>query len=98
MMKRLLFLSALLLTASFGTLSAQNKIELQPGDTILSILQRSAGQTVELRMKSGEKIGGKVDKVGEKLVHLTQLTDLEYFDGLVDVSDIAAVIVRAKSK
>ena len=98
MMKRLLFLFALLLAASFGTLFAQSKIELQPGDTILSILQRSTGQTVDLRMKSGEKIGGKIDKVSEKLVHLTQLTDLEYFDGLVDVSDIAAVIVRAKSK
>lgn len=79
-------------------LSAQSKIDLQPSDTILSILQRSTGQMVELRMKSGEKIGGKVEKVGVKLVHLSQLTGAEFFDAAVDASDVSAVIVRTKSK
>lgn len=49
-------------------------------------------------MKSGEKIGGKVEKVGDKLVHLSQLTGAEFFDAAVDTSDVAAVIVRTKSK
>jgi hypothetical protein len=97
-MKRLLFLITLLATIACATLSAQNKIELQAGDTIASILQRSAGQTVELRMKSGEKIGGKIDKTGDKLVYLSQVTGAEYFDAVVDMSDVAAVIVRAKAK
>jgi hypothetical protein len=77
-------------------LSAQGKIELQPSDTILSILQRSTGQVVELRMKSGEKIGGKVEKVGIKLVHISQLTGAEFFDAAVDAADVSAVIVRTK--
>ena len=97
-MKRLLFLVTLLATVACATLSAQTKIELQAGDTIASILQRSAGQTVELRMKSGEKIGGKIDKTGDKLVYLSQVTGAEYFDAVVDMSDVAAVIVRAKAK
>jgi hypothetical protein len=79
-------------------LFAQSKIDLQAGDTILSILQKNTGQTVELRMKSGEKIGGKVEKVGDKLVHLSQLTGAEFFDAAVDTSDVAAIIVRTKSK
>ena len=60
------------------------------------ILQKNVGQVVELRMKSGEKIGGKVEKVGDKLVHLSQLTGAEFFDAAVDSTDIAAVIVRTK--
>src|SRR3954470_18022048 len=95
-MKRLLYFVALFTALACATLPAQTKIELQTGDTIPAILQRSAGQAVELRMKSGEKIGGKIDKASDKLVYLPQVTGAEYFDAVVDMSDVAAVIVRAK--
>ena len=97
-MKRSLLAIVLTLTFVCSQLFAQSKIDLQASDTILSILQKNAGQTVELRMKSGEKIGGKVEKVGDKLVHLSQLSGAEFFDAAVDTSDVAAVIVRTKSK
>lgn len=97
-MKRLSLVIAVTLAFVCSDLSAQNKIELQPSDTILSILQRNVGQVVELRMKSGEKIGGKVEKVGIKLVHISQLTGAEFFDAAVDAADVSAVIVRTKSK
>jgi hypothetical protein len=97
-MKRSLLVIAFAFAFVCSDLSGQNKIELQPSDTIISILQRNTGQTVELRMKSGEKIGGKVEKVGDKLVHLSQLTGAEFFDAAVDTADVAAVIVRTKSK
>jgi hypothetical protein len=97
-MKRSSLLIALAFAFVCSGLFAQSKIDLQPSDTIISILQRNTGQVVELRMKSGEKIGGKVEKVGDKLVHLSQLTGAEFFDAAVDTSDIAAVIVRTKSK
>jgi hypothetical protein len=61
-----------------------------------AVLLRQVGQAVELRMRSGEKIGGKLDKVNEKLAHLSQLTGAEYFDAVVNIDDIAAVVVRAK--
>ena len=90
----------IILTLAFvcSQLFAQGKIDLQASDTILSILQKNTGQAVELRMKSGEKIAGKLEKVGDKLVHLSQLTGAEFFDAAVDTSDVAAVVVRTKSK
>jgi hypothetical protein len=97
-MKSLLFSLAVVLAFVCSDLSAQTKIDLQPNDTIVSILQKNIGQMVELRMNSGEKVGGKVEKVGDKLVHLSQLTGMEYFDAAVDTSHISAAIVRAKSK
>ncbi|PZR73741.1 MAG: hypothetical protein DLM73_10315 [Chthoniobacterales bacterium] len=97
-MKRLSLIIAVALTLACSAAFAQNKIELQPSDTIVSILQRNTGQMVELRMKSGEKLGGKVEKVGDKLVHLSQLTGAEFFEAVVDTTDVAAVIVRTKSK
>jgi hypothetical protein len=95
-MKRLSLLVALIFALACGDLFAQGKIDLQPSDTIIGILQKNVGQVVELRMKSGEKIGGKIEKVGDKLVHLSQLTGAEFFDAAVDTADVAAVIVRAK--
>jgi hypothetical protein len=97
-MKRLSLLIAVLFAFAASNLCAQGKIDLQPSDTILGILQKNVGQTVELRMKSGEKIGGKIEKVGDKLVHLSQLTGAEFFDAAVDSADVAAVVVRTKSK
>ena len=97
-MKRFLFLFAVLFTFASANLFAQGKIDLQTGDTILGILQKNVGQVVELRMKSGEKIAGKLEKIGDKLVHLSQLTGAEFFDAAVDVADVEAVVVRTKSK
>ena len=85
-----------LLALTCVNLFAQGKIDLQTSDTILGILQKNMGQTVELRMRSGEKIGGKVEKVGDKLVHLSQLTGAEFFDAAVDTAEVAAVVVRTK--
>jgi hypothetical protein len=97
-MKRSFSLFALILSIACSSLFAQGKIDLQESDTILSILQKNIGQTVELRMKSGEKMGGKVEKVGDKLVHLSQLSGAEFFEAAVDTADVAAVLVRTRSK
>ena len=67
-------------------------------DTVKSILSRQVGQTVELRLKNGEKIAGKVELVGTHLVQLTQLTGAEFYEAVVVMDDVAAVVARAKAK
>ena len=95
-MKRFSLLVTVLFAFASSNLFAQGKIDLQTSDTILGILQKNVGQVVELRMNSGEKIGGKVEKVGDKLVHLSQLSGAEFFDAAIDTADVSAVIVRMK--
>ncbi len=90
-------LAALALACPTG-LFAQSKLDFQANDSIRTILERQAGQVVELRMTSGEKIGGKVEKVNEELVHLSNLTGAEFYEAAVDLTAISAVIIRAKSK
>lgn len=60
----------------------------------MKILQRS----ILLVLRSGEKLGGKIEKVGTNLVHLSQLTGAEFFEAVVDLESISAVVVRAKNK
>jgi hypothetical protein len=78
-----------------SSLPAQEKPAIQPNATVLSILQGNAGKAVELHLRSGEKIGGKVGQVTDNIVYLSRLTGAEFFDAFVDVKDISAVVIRA---
>ncbi|MEY2550052.1 MAG: hypothetical protein QOG12_196 [Verrucomicrobiota bacterium] len=95
-MKRFSLLIVFLVALASSNLFAQGKIDLQTSDTILGILQKNLGQVVELRMKSGEKIAGKLEKVGDKLVHLSALTGAEFYDAAIDTADVSAVVVRTR--
>src|ERR1700730_754223 len=78
-----------------SSLPAQEKPAVLPNATVLSILQASAGKAVELHLRSGEKIGGKVGQVTDNIVYLSHLTGAEFYDAFVDVKDISAVVIRA---
>jgi hypothetical protein len=94
-MKRYSLLVAIIITAVICASSfAQDKAGLQPNATVVSLLQGSAGKSVELHLRSGEKMGGKIAQVTDNIVHLSNLTGAEYFDAFIDVKDISAVVVR----
>ncbi len=78
--------------------SAFAGLEPKADDTVKSILSRQVGQSVELRLKNGEKIAGKVEMVGKDLVQLTQLAGAEFYEAVVVMDDVAAVVARAKAK
>jgi hypothetical protein len=97
MITRCSAIASLVLLATLAPLCAEDAgIGFRSEDLIGTVLARQAGQTVELRLVSGEKMGGKVEKVGANLVHLTQLTGAEFFEGAIRLDQIAAVVVRAK--
>ena len=85
---------------AYSDLSAQTGVSAKPDapstDTIISILQKNVGQNIELHLRSGEKIAGKVDKVGNTLIHLSQLTGMELFEADVNIADVSAVVARTK--
>lgn len=95
-MKTLQLLAALTLLTVSGF--ADSAIGFQPSDSILSVLKKQIGQRVELRLKSGEKIGGKIEGLGEKLVHLSSITGMEFYEAVVAVDDVSAIVVRAAAK
>jgi hypothetical protein len=89
----------LIITAvACATSLAQDKTGLQANASGAGIPQGSAGKSVELHLRSGEKMGGKVAQVTDKLVHLSNLTSAEYFDAFIDMKDVSAVIVRVAGK
>ncbi len=98
-MKHYSFLFSLFIAAvTCSSLVAQEKATLQPNAGVASILQGSAGKSVELHLRSGEKMGGKVAQVTDSMVHLSNLAGAEYFDAFVDMKDISAVVVRVAGR
>jgi hypothetical protein len=94
-MKRYSFLLGIIVTAiACSSLLAQEKPAIQPNATVLSILQGNAGKTVELHLRSGEKIGGRVGQVTDNVVYLSHLTGAEFYDAFVDLKDVSAVVIR----
>ncbi len=93
-MKRYSLLGFIIAAMTCSSLLAQEKTALQPNATVLGLLQGSVGKGVELHLRSGEKLGGKVAQVTDSIVHLSNLTGAEYFDAFVDAKDISAVVVR----
>jgi hypothetical protein len=99
MMKRYLLLPGIIIAAvASSSLLAQEKAAVQPNATVLSILQSNAGKTVELHLRSGEKVGGKVGQVTDNIIYLSHLTGAEFYDAFVDVKDISAVVIRAAGR
>jgi hypothetical protein len=77
---------------------AQDKPGLQSNASVAGVLQGNTGKSVELHLRSGEKMGGKVAQLTDSVVHLSNLTGAEYFDAFVDLKDVSAVVVRVEGK
>jgi hypothetical protein len=93
-MKPLLLLITIVAVGASCSVFAQEKTALQANATVASLLAGSAGKSVELHLRSGEKMGGRIAQVTDSVVHLSNLTGAEYFDAFVDVKDVSAVVVR----
>jgi hypothetical protein len=90
-----LLLGITVATIACSSLLAQEKPAIQPNVSVLSILQGNTGKTVELHLRSGEKIGGRVGQVTDNVVCLSHLTGAEFYDAFVDLKDVSAVVIRA---
>ena len=98
-MKRYFLLLVTIVAAGAScSVFAQEKATLQTNATVVSLLQGSVGKSVDLHLRSGEKMGGKIAQVTDNVVHLSNLTGAEYFDAFIDVKEISAVVVRVAGR
>jgi hypothetical protein len=74
------------------------KLDVHGGDTVKSVLERLVGKRVSLVLTAGPEVAGVVTTVGDKVVLLKDLTNREFFDGVVSLDHVAAVIVRTRGR
>jgi hypothetical protein len=92
-------LSAFLLTAALACVAVPAtgaEVRVGANDTVQSVLAANKGARVSVRVRSGQELTGIVREVNGRVVHLGALAGREFFDAVVALEAVDAVIVRTK--
>ena len=84
---------ALLLSAA-PALAADLKVAAS--ETVESVLAAQKDKRVTVRLRSGQELTGTVRTVGARVVQLGGLAGREFFDAVVPLDAVEAVLVRTK--
>ena len=74
------------------------KLEIKQGSTIAEVIGALAGASVDLTLRSGTTLAGKVGSVQQNVMILTEIRGKEFYDAVVRIEDISAVSMRVRSK
>jgi hypothetical protein len=88
----------LALTTSSAMLAEDQSLTVQGNQVLRDNLQKKVGAKVTLQLRGGQEISGKVMEVGETAVHLSELTGKEFYDAVVRLDYISALVVRVRDK
>lgn len=65
-------------------------------DTVQSVVAAQKGKRVTLRLRSGQELTGTLRDATDRLAVLGELAGREFFDAVVPIEAVEAVIVRTK--
>lgn len=89
-------LSILLVGLACAQMANAADVVLKSGDTMAKQVSAQKGKKITVRLASGEELTGTVKESTPELVQLSELAGKEYFDAVIDVSKISAMMVRTK--
>ena len=72
------------------------KLTVAESATVKSLLEAQKGKRVGVLLTTGQELTGVVTTVGATVVHLSELTGREFFDAVVLLDRVSAVIVRTR--
>ena len=91
-MRTAVLLSMLCLTAP----ALAQEVTIAPNDTIQSLLTKQKPHRVTVRLRSGQELTGTVRDATSRLVVLGSLSGREFFDAVVPLESVEAVLIRTK--
>ena len=92
-------ISSLLLGLTFAAtahLATAQELRVGANDTVQSILAAQKGKRVTVRVRSGQEFTGIMRDVTGKLVQLGAISGREFFDAVVPLEAVDAVLARTK--
>jgi len=73
------------------------KYDLKSGAiTIKDVLTENTGKRVIVRLENGENLEGTVSKVGDTVVHIAKLSGKDFYDAVIRIDRISAVIFKVR--
>ena len=96
--RAVLFLTLLVLPALTVAADKKDKYLINPNDHVKDILEKEIDLPVKLRLKSGAEINGTVVRVGVSVVQIAEVAGMEYYDAVINISDISAVLFKVRKR
>lgn len=87
---------AMIAALSLGSGAIAAPLTVGSSDNVQRVLETQKEKRVTVKLKSGDEITGVLKTVSSHVVHLAQLSGKEFYDAVVEINSIAAVIVRTK--
>lgn len=87
-------ITAVLACAALPATGAE--LRVGAGDTVQSVLAAQKGARVTVRVRSGQELTGVVREVNARVVQLGALSGREFFDAVVPLDAVDAVLVRTR--
>ena len=85
--------AALLCSAAFA-----QEVSIAANDTSQSVLAAQKGKRVTVRLRSGQELTGLVREANGRLAVIGALTGREFFDAVVPLEAIEAVLIRTRQQ
>ena len=89
-------LIAAVFTALSITVAQAQEVGISAADTTQSVLAAQKGKRVTVRLTSGQEMTGTVREASAKLVVLASLSGREFFDAVIPLEAIEAILIRNK--
>ena len=84
------------LAATSIALAYAQEVSVSATDTTQSVLAAQKGKRVTVRLMSGQELTGTVREANAKLVVLAAVSGREFFDAVIPLEAIEAVLIRNK--
>ena len=78
-----------------GTAFAQD-VTISPNDSTQSVLTAQKGKRVTVRLRSGQELTGLMRDSNGKVAVIAAISGREFFDAVVPLDAIEAVLIRTK--
>ena len=76
--------------------SEENVFKFSGDKSLQTNLMQFKGKTIEIQLKTGGQLTGKLSEIGTQTILLKELRGKEYYDALIVIDDITAVIFKAR--
>lgn len=78
--------------------TAAQELRVGANDTVESVLAAHKGKRATVRLQSGQELTGIVRNVTGRLVQIGALSGKEFFDAVVPLTAVQAVIIRTREQ
>ncbi len=89
-------LSALLAFLAAAQIACADGLAIKPGDTLQKQVAALKGKKVTVKLQGTEELTGVIKDSTSELLQLSELSGREFFDAIIDMSKVTAILVRTK--